>query len=230
MTSPIRIIATEDGSQSLYNEALNETYHSTHGALTESQYVFIKQGLDLLVERGETKIDIFEVGFGTGLNALLVQEYAKGNPQLALSFTTLEPFPLSASLISELTYDQLIAGVSREDFEALHDCAWEEQVNLSPNFSLIKHRIPLKDFASNLGFDLVFFDAFAPSKQPEMWEMALLSKVSALMNTGAVFVTYCARGQLKRDLADLGLRVETLPGPPGKKEMVRGVKTANEKP
>lgn len=226
MTSPIRIIATEDGSQSLYNEALNETYHSTHGALTESRYVFIKQGLDLLVERGETNIDIFEVGFGTGLNALLVQEYAKGNPQLTISFTTLEPFPLSASLIEELTYDQLIEGVSKEDFEALHNCVWGEQVSLLTNFSLTKHRVTLKDFESSLDFDLVFFDAFAPSKQPEMWEMALLSKISALLNSGGVFVTYCARGQLKRDLVELGLQVETLPGPPGKKEMVRAIKTS----
>lgn len=230
MTSPIRIIETEDGSQSLYNEALNETYHSTHGALTESQYVFIKQGLDLLVERGEAKIHIFEVGFGTGLNALLVQEYAQRNPQLTISFTTLEPFPLSGSLIEDLSYDERIAGVSKDDFEALHNCDWNTSVSLLANFSLTKFRTTLKDFESSSNFDLIFFDAFAPSKQPEMWEVALLSKISALMKSDGVFVTYCARGQLKRDLAGLGLVVETLPGPPGKKEMVRAVKEASDKP
>lgn len=230
MTNPIRIIETEDGSQSLYNEALNETYHSTHGALTESQYVFIKQGLDLFVERGETEVDIFEVGFGTGLNALLIQEYAQRNPQLTLNFTTLEPFPLSDALIEDLSYDKLIAGVSNDDFRALHNCDWEAPIKLLTNFSLTKHRTTLKDFETSSSFDLIFFDAFAPSKQPEMWEMALLSKISALMNDDGVFVTYCARGQLKRDLADLGLTVETLPGPPGKKEMVRAVKGTSDMP
>ncbi len=224
MTGPIRIIETEDGSQSLYNEDLNETYHSTHGALTESQYVFIKQGLDVLVESGETQIDILEVGFGTGLNALLVRDYARRNPQLKIHFSTLEPFPLSEVLISSLTYDRLLDGVSRKVFEELHSCVWEEEVKVLENFIFSKHKSPLADFNSSLKFNLVFFDAFAPSKQPEMWEMALLSRVFTLMKENGVFVTYCARGQLKRDLADLGFKVETLSGPPGKKEMVRGTK------
>ncbi len=224
MTSPIRIIETEDGSQSLYNENLNETYHSTHGALTESQYVFIKQGLDLLVNRDETEVNILEVGFGTGLNVLLVRDYARRNPQLKIRFSTLEPFPLSEALISSLRYDELLEGVSRKDFEELHSCAWEEGVQILDNFIFSKHKSPLGEFSTSSKFDLIFFDAFAPSKQPEMWEMALLSRVFTLMRENGVFVTYCARGQLKRDLADLGLIVETLAGPPGKKEMVRGIK------
>lgn len=227
MTSPIRIIKTEDGSQSLYNESLNETYHSTHGALTESQYVFIKQGLDLLVERGETQINIFEVGFGTGLNALIVLEYARRNSQLQISFTTLEPYPLTSELINNLSYHSLLEGVTKSDFELLHSSNWEESVDLLDNFSFQKHRAQLEEFVSATEFDLIFFDAFAPSKQPEMWEKALLSKVFALMKDSAVFVTYCAKGQLKRDLADLGLTVETLPGPPGKKEMVRAIKASS---
>lgn len=225
MTSPIRIIETEDGSQSLYNEELNETYHSTHGALTESQYVFIQQGLSLLVEEGRTHIEIFEVGFGTGLNALLVQEYAKANPQLNLTFTTLEPYPISTSIIEVLTYDQLIDDVSKQDFKELHNCAWGEVVKLSKNLSFTKYQTTLEDYESTESYDLIFFDAFAPSKQAEMWEMKLLSKISTLMKDDAVFVTYCARGQLKRDLVELALKVETLPGPPGKKEMVRGRKS-----
>ncbi|OEK02109.1 methyltransferase [Roseivirga sp. 4D4] len=222
--SSIRIIKTEDGSQSLYNEKLNETYHSTHGALTESQYVFIEQGLDLLVERGEKEVRILEVGFGTGLNALLVQEYALRNPDLKIHFSTLEPFPLSPDLISELKYDELIDHITREDFERLHACAWETSLPLLENFTFTKYKCPLAEFKAEFRFDIVFYDAFAPSKQPEMWEKALLSKVYSLLNDSGVFVTYCARGQLKRDLADLGLTVETLPGPPGKKEMVRAIK------
>jgi len=223
MTNTIRIIKTEDGSQSLYNEGLNETYHSTHGALTESQYVFIQQGLDVLVDRGETNISILEIGFGTGLNAILVQEYAQRNPALMVDFDTLEPFPLSPDLIAELEYDELIDGLSREGFEQLHACAWETSISPLDNFTFTKYKCTLAEFDTESKFDLVFYDAFAPSKQPEMWEKALLSKVCSLLNDSGVFVTYCARGQLKRDLADLGLTVETLPGPPGKKEMVRAI-------
>ncbi|MBO3699214.1 tRNA (5-methylaminomethyl-2-thiouridine)(34)-methyltransferase MnmD [Roseivirga sp. E12] len=226
MTSSIRIIQTEDGSQSLYNESLNETYHSTHGALTESQYVFIKQGLDLLVERGDKKISIFEVGFGTGLNALLVQKYAHEHTDLDISFTTLEPFPLSSKLISELRYETLIDGVVQSDFEKLHNCSWRVEHQVLENFIFTKYNSTLEEFDTNEKVNLVFYDAFAPSKQAEMWEKALLSKVCALLSDGGVFVTYCARGQLKRDLNSLGLMVETLPGPPGKKEMVRAVKSS----
>lgn len=224
MSDIIRIIETEDGSQSLYNEGLNETYHSTHGALTESQYVFIQQGLDLLANRGDDKISILEVGFGTGLNAILVQEYASINPPLKIDFSTLEPFPLASDLIDELKYDELIDGITRKDFEKLHTCNWETSLHLLDNFTFTKYRCALDEFNADQNFDLIFYDAFAPSKQPEMWEKALLSKVCSLLNDSGVFVTYCARGQLKRDLADLGLLVETLAGPPGKKEMVRATK------
>ncbi len=224
MTGSIRIIKTEDGSQSLYNEGLNETYHSTHGALTESKYVFIQQGLNLIVGRGKNDISILEVGLGTGLNAILVQEYAQRSPGLNIDFSTLEPFPLSPDLVTELKYDELIDGISRESFEKLHACAWETPISALDNFTFTKYKSPLAGFETESKFDLVFYDAFAPSKQPEMWEKALLSKVCSLLNDSGVFVTYCARGQLKRDLADLGLTVETLPGPPGKKEMVRAIR------
>lgn len=220
----IRIIETSDGSQSLYRKDLNETYHSTHGAVTESQYVFIQHGLDFLQEKGREEIAILEVGFGTGLNALLTLEWAKNN-SLSLSYTTLEPIPLEESIYTQLNYAAQIEGeVSKEDLFNLHEIDWENEHELASNFRFLKTQSKLQDFQASGLFDLVYYDAFAPSKQSEMWDFEVLEKTAALMSEGAVLVTYCARGQFKRDLAALGMEVETLKGPPGKKEMVRGIK------
>jgi len=219
----IKIIETGDGSQSLYHDALNETYHSTHGALTESQHVFIRHGLDYLKGLGKEHVRILEVGFGTGLNALLVQAYAASNETISVDYVTLEPLPLDAEIIAKLTYHEQIGNrVSKNDFLRLHDCNWGEAHQLAGNFNFTKHQATLQNFQATEGFDLVFYDAFAPSKQAEMWEFQLLEHLRSLMIPEAVLVTYCARGQFKRDLAALGMKVETLPGPPGKKEMVRG--------
>ena len=223
----VKVIRTEDGSSSLFLPELNETYHSFHGALGESQHVFIKMGLDYWLEQNPDAkaVSIFEVGFGTGLNALLALEAAERN-SLNTKFTTLEPFPLSTATTAQLNYGQMVAnGVFEKEFTHLHAAPWHQEVPVTPHFTLIKHQSRLEDFsAPEASFDLVFFDAFAPSKQAELWEKDLLEKVAKFMATGAAFTTYCAKGQLKRDLKALGLRVETLPGAPGKKEMVRAVK------
>lgn len=223
----VKVIRTEDGSSSLFLPELNETYHSFHGALGESQHVFIRMGLDYWMEQHPEaeEVSVFEVGFGTGLNALLALE-ASEKRKVRLKFTTLEPFPLDATTTHQLNYGQMVAeGAFEEEFQALHSSLWEEEVHISPHFSILKQACRLEDFQAPAdSFDLVFFDAFAPSKQAELWEKALLEKVALLMAPGAVFTTYCAKGQLKRDLKALGLQVETLPGAPGKKEMVRAVK------
>lgn len=220
----IRIIETSDGSQSLYRKDLNETYHSTHGAITESQYVFIQHGLDFLSEQGRESVSILEVGFGTGLNALLTLDWAKSHEQ-KITYSTLEPIPLAADIYTQLNYHQLINGsVNQADLKYLHEAEWEQEHQLTDNFTFFKTQSKLQDFQSEKDFDLVYYDAFAPSKQAEMWDYDVLEKTADLMAEGAVLVTYCARGQFKRDLAALGLSVETLKGPPGKKEMVRGVK------
>lgn len=221
--SPIKIIETSDGSQSLYHEELNETYHSTHGALTESEHVFIKHGLDYLKNTGKSHINILEVGFGTGLNALLTQGYTTLFREVTVNYVTLEPLPLSKELIAELKYHELKSDqVSKDDFLFLHACEWEKQHKLNDRLTFTKHQTTLQEFKPDNHFDLVFYDAFAPSKQAEMWGFELLKDLVSMMSTEAVLVTYCARGQFKRDLAALGMNVETLPGPPGKKEMVRG--------
>lgn len=217
----LSLITTGDGSHSLLNTHLNETYHSHHGAVQESLHVFIDKGLKFFLESSKsTEVTIFEVGFGTGLNAFLTMQLAKSRPSINTVYTTIEAFPLGREVWSQLNY----AASDREDFNQLHESEWEQFVRISHNFVLGKKRITLQEITLTESFDVIYFDAFAPNKQPEMWEIPVLEKVVAAMKAGSVFVTYCAKGQLKRDLKSLGLTVETLAGPPGKKEMVRALK------
>lgn len=218
---PLEIITTADGSHTLRNSDLNETYHSVHGAMRESLHVFIHCGLAYCVERHQLKdVSILEVGFGTGLNALLAFQYAVRN-KIKIHYTTIEPFPLTEDLWSQLNYTE--NDEDRERFRALHQAPWAETVRLTPDFSLLKTKNYLEEVQLDRSYDVVFFDAFAPGKQPELWSLEVLAKVIAYLKPGGVFVTYSAKGQLKRDLKSLRVTVETLPGPPGKKEMVRGI-------
>jgi tRNA U34 5-methylaminomethyl-2-thiouridine-forming methyltransferase MnmC len=219
----IEIITTSDGSHSLLNTALNETYHSRHGALQESIHVFIKEGLDhFLSVKSQKDISILEVGFGTGLNALLTLQRAYELPANIIHYTSLETFPVPEEIWSKLNYIDSVG--LKEKFNQLHEATWNEVVPIIPNFNLRKIQTSLQQIDFSSEFDLIYFDAFAPNKQPEMWEIEVLQKVVNAMRPESAFVTYCAKGQLKRDLKSLDLEVETLPGPPGKKEMVRGVK------
>jgi tRNA U34 5-methylaminomethyl-2-thiouridine-forming methyltransferase MnmC len=215
----IEIITTSDGSQSLRNNRLNETYHSVHGALQESMHVFIKHGLKHYCEAHPgTNISILEVGFGTGLNALLTLQFAIQN-EIHIRYTTLEPFPLPENIWSKLNYG---GRLDAEDyFTALHQADFNSEVVVAPQFTLIKIGKGLEEVQLNEVYDVIYFDAFAPSVQPELWMYDSLRKVTVSLKMGGVFVTYSAKGQLKRDLKSLGLQVETLPGPPGKNEMVR---------
>ena len=220
----IKIITTEDGSHSLYRKDLKETYHSFHGALQESVHVFINMGLDYFFEKYKpTEIRILEVGFGTGLNALLAQDFAERN-QVHIHFETLETMPLSAEIYQNLNYADKMN--KQEVFMAMHDCQWESEEDISEFYTLKKVNTPLEEYQNNRLFDLIFFDAFAPSKQPELWEKEILAQVFAVTASPGVFTTYCAKGQLKRDLKAVGYNMETLPGAPGKKEMVRAEKKA----
>jgi tRNA U34 5-methylaminomethyl-2-thiouridine-forming methyltransferase MnmC len=220
--SNLEIITTSDGSNSLLNTQLNETYHSVHGALQESIHVFITNGLDFFNQRSPSQINILEVGFGTGLNALLTVQYAEKN-KTEIHYTTLEAFPIDAEIWKQLNYAEALA--DKEYFQKLHSTEWDEEVLLTPDFSILKINETLEKVTLNASsFDLIYFDAFAPNKQPKMWELPILEKIVLTMKPHGVFVTYCAKGQLKRDLKSLGLNVETLPGPPGKKEMVRAIK------
>ncbi|MBA4058054.1 MAG: methyltransferase, partial [Marivirga sp.] len=222
----VKIIVTADGSHSLMNEDLNETYHSVHGAIQESVHVFIKNGFDHFADRWKPEqISILEIGFGTALNALLTIQRVMER-SIDVSYTTLEAYPLSEELWGSLNYSETLG--MKEQFKRLHYSEWEIEQVILPGFTLLKNHITLQNATFNPGsFDLVYFDAFAPGKQPELWTFPMLQKVVGAMKDNAVFVTYCAKGQLKRDLKALGLVVETLQGPPGKHEMVRGTRTSS---
>ncbi len=195
-----------------------------HGALQESEHVFIQAGLEpfLLIK---PEVNIFEVGFGTGLNAWLTYKRIAGSDTKVV-YHSIEPFPVEEALYSKLNYvNSSEEKALKEFFLELHQAPWDEAVKLNENFTLKKIKSRLEDYEpATQFFDLVYYDAFAPSKQAEMWIPENITKVHACLSNGGVLVTYCARGQFKRDLKAQGFTVETLPGPPGKKEMTRGVK------
>lgn len=217
----LQLLRTKDNSFTLFNPDLNETYHSRHGALQESQYVFIKQGLHYCAkEKQNSPLNILEVGFGTGLNALLTYLEFEKQP-LPIKYYSLEPFPIPGELINQLGYTELLQLNEKQEkiFYGLHS----GKVNDSSfNFNLIQYG--LMDFNSDANFDLVYFDAFAPEKQPDLWTKAAFDKCYSLLNSQGVLVTYCAKGEVKRTLKASGFKVETLPGPPGKREMIRAIK------
>lgn len=224
MSEHIQRIVTGDGSHSLINTELNETYHSVHGARQESLHVFVAKGLDFFcAQSSHDPVRILEVGFGTGLNALLTLQRT-AEILRTVTYTSVEAFPLGEEIWSTLNYTK--DSRAKELFEKIHRSDWSHEIEITPLFSLLKIPIPLQVAPlPSSSFDVVYFDAFAPNKQPELWEISVLDKVVSAMRPGGVFVTYCAKGQLKRDLKTLNLKVETLPGPPGKKEMVRALKS-----
>lgn len=215
----VQLISTEDGSHSVMNTVLQETYHSTHGAIQESRHVFIKYGLAYYEEKYPGKpIRILEVGFGTGLNAFLTLLYAVQHG-VQVVYESWEKFPLPAEIVSELNYAEILGNIN--SFNDIHQAAWNKPVLLQSGFTLLKRHGDILNEPILSSADIVYYDAFAPSKQPEMWTKEILKAVKEIMAPGGVLVTYCAKGQVKRDLASVGLLVEALPGPPGKMEMTR---------
>ena len=211
---------TEDGSHTLYVPALDEHYHSHFGALTESKHIFINAGLASLKSN---KVSILEVGFGTGLNALLTSMYTQEN-QMTVQYVTLDKYPLDPSLLFQLNYPTITGTECRELFESIHSAPWEQPVRLTPWFTLEKRLTDLTSMRVEGLFDLVYFDAFGPGKQPEMWSREVMQKIAGVTHPGSVFVTYSAKGELKRILRTLDFEVALLPGPPGKRVMTRAVK------
>lgn len=216
----IKLIKTEDGSSSVYNNKLDETYHSIHGAVQESQHVFIENGLNYYLSKEKPfKIKILEFGFGTGLNALLT---LKSCAQMSVHFESLEKYPLPIELISRLNYSSLIG--YEDEFSKMHTSAWDNMVEITPNFVLKKVNIDFNAYQGDSLFNIIYFDAFAPSKQPELWQKEVFERCYNLLSKNGILVTYSAKGQLKRDLKAIGFKVESPPGPPGKFEMTRAIK------
>lgn len=218
------IEVTADGSTTLRVEAWNEPYHSMHGAIRESLHVFIKNGLYLCNKK---ELRILEIGFGTGLNALLSLMEAE-NRQNAIRYTGIEAFPLTAQEIDQLNYlQQLNAPAYRDVFNRMHACPWETENQLTPSFTLIKNQCDILLFSAEMQFDLIYFDAFGAGVQPELWTEAVFNQMYRALDDGGILVTYAARGSVRRAMQAVGFRVERLPGPPGKREMLRALKSGS---
>lgn len=217
------IILTSDHSHSIAIPAMNVTYHSTHGAIQESLHVFIEAGL-IHIATGKDQISVFEMGFGTGLNALLTIAEAEKKQQ-KIFYETVESDPLDSNIYTLLNYcKQLNRPDLQPLLELLHRCDWNTAVEITPYFSFKKHWMKLSVFSTDQHFDLIYFDAFAPEVQPELWTTAIFKKIYGLMNPGAVLTTYCSKSIVRKAMAEAGLTVEKIPGPPHKREMVRAIK------
>ena len=221
----LQIRQTSDGSHTLWVTNMKESFHSMHGALTESQHVFIAKGLKHLCQSsGKEEVSILEIGLGTGLNALLTCCYSQ-ELQQKVKYTALEPFPLSWELTGQLNYAKQISHSQAPFwFKKLHKTTWGQMERLSPYFAILKKKETIQDHAIVNQYDLCYFDAFAPGKQPDIWDMKVLNIVRRSLKSSGVLVTYCAQGQFKRNLKELGFSVECLPGPPGKNEMTRAIR------
>jgi len=221
----IEKITTADGSNTLSLVGQNEQYHSKHGALQEAEHVYIASGLDYFFKSNHftTQANVLEVGFGTGLNTLLSLLFANQN-KLYLNYTSIEAFPLIWEEVKDLNYPQLL-NFPFEYFQLIHNLPWNKFQKLRPHFSLRKTEIKLEEINFIDEFDVVFFDAFGPRTQPELWEKPIFEKIYKAMKTSSVFVTYSAKGQVRRNLKEVGFEVEKIPGPPGKREMLRARKT-----
>ena len=221
------IITTKDGSHSLFSEEYNEVYHSQNGAIQESQHVFIHAGFEqaLDVFPSANPLKIFEVGFGTGLNGLLTVIAAQ-KAGANIYYETIERYPVPLEVIKELNYTQLLENEKyRPPFHSMHLSNWGAEHRITPYFSFKKNQDNFLDFElSPSMFHLIYFDAFAPENQPEMWTLVMMKKLFDSLVVNGILVSYCSKSAFRKVLQEAGFVVEKLPGPPGKREMVRAHK------
>ena len=216
---------TGDGSHTFFHAGLNEHYHSRHGALAESRSVYLKEGLQAWWTQHETarEVAIFEMGFGTGLNALLVWEEARSR-NARVHYHTVELYPLRTAEAALLNYGALLTDINQaqRDLQALHEAPWNVPCELDAHFNLRKYALSVESFEMlEATYEVVFFDAFAPDKQPHLWTVEVFRRLSWAMRPGAVLTTYSAKGAVRRRMLEAGFEVEKRPGPPGKREILR---------
>lgn len=216
-------VMTGDGSKTIYNAEIGEHYHSRHGALQESKHVFLKSGLQFFLERdGKSNASILEIGFGTGLNFILTADYCRKG-DVDLRYCGIEAYPLPASTIEAIGYDQYVEPDLWLKYIQKYPTALSESVCVDQNIRLAIAHQKVMDFKSRDRFDVVYFDAFAAVHQPDMWNDETLAHVAGFMNPGGIFVTYAITGNLKRSMKALGFSIEKAPGAPGKREMLRAI-------
>ncbi|WP_349664090.1 tRNA (5-methylaminomethyl-2-thiouridine)(34)-methyltransferase MnmD [Cellulophaga lytica] len=216
-----KIITTGDGSKTIQIEDWNEQYHSIHGAVQEAYHVFIKHGLSLFKDE---PVSILEIGFGTGLNAIITAiEAPKSN--LNIDYTGVEAYPVEAEEVAELNYiAQLNASNFEDVFKKMHNVNWEVKTEILPNFNLLKREQNFLDITDKEAYNLIYFDAFGARVQPELWTENIFGIMYNALQTNGVLVTYAAKGSVRRAMLAVGFKVERLPGPPGKREMLRATK------
>jgi len=214
-----KLVITNDGSHSIFNPEVNETYHSKHGAIVEAEYVFIKNGL---LAENKKQFNILEVGFGTGLNALLTAQKAK-QKDIAVNYYGIELYPVPEESYRQLNFTDLI-GVDSSDLLNLHECSWEEEHTIHDFFKLTKNKIALEEYTSKTKFDIIYFDAFSPETQPHLWNAEVFQNMYKLLKEDGFLVTYCAKGVVKRTMKAVGFEIVVLDGPPGKRQMTRANK------
>lgn len=240
MNPELKFVVTDDGSKTLFNSLVGENYHSKHGALQESRHVFLNAGLCYFLNNRKLPVNdinvsvpgddlseavsILEVGFGTGLNFLLSADYCTHN-RFTLEFTGIEAYPLIPQMIAETGYEQYISAPLWESFINQYPGSLKIPVQINPFCQLQTAHCKLLDYNSDKQYDVIYFDAFASANQPEMWDDVAIGHTIRYLKPGGVFVTYAITGNLKRALKSLGLKVEKVPGAPGKREMLRATKS-----
>jgi tRNA U34 5-methylaminomethyl-2-thiouridine-forming methyltransferase MnmC len=244
MAADLQIVLTADGSNTIYNSEIGESYHSRNGALQESKHVFLNAGLKYFIETKNKKValtgrdlpagqavleeaaaravSILEVGFGTGLNFILTADYCLAE-NISLNYTGIEAYPLRVEMISKTGYEQYITPALWQQFMHNYLTSFQHPALINPNCILQTVQCELQDFHSANKYDIVYFDAFAASRQPEMWSDEAITHTLQFLKPGGVFVTYAITGNLKRCIKGLGLKVEKVPGAPGKREMLRAM-------
>ena len=218
------IITTSDGSKTIQIEGWNEQYHSIHGALQEAKHVYINAGLKTFLERQpkQNALTVLEIGFGTGLNALLTALESLNISQ-EICYHGIEAYPVEAEELQALGYHTLI-GSDPSIFQNIHNCSWHENHKILPHFSIVKRQAFFSDIDEANAFDVIYFDAFGPRVQPDLWIESIFKKMYEALRPNGLLVTYCAKGSVRRCMQAVGFEVERLPGPPGKREMLRAIK------
>lgn len=215
------IITTADGSKTIQIEDWNEQYHSIHGAVQEARHVFIKNGLQAI---NLAEIDLLEIGFGTGLNAFITFLEAEKH-HLKINYTGVEAYPVLEEELQQLNYPTILnAEIKSKDFWKMHRSAWEVPLKISDNFTIIKQQKLFSEIEDINAYDLIYFDAFGARVQPELWDETMFKRMFNTLKDDGILVTYAAKGSVRRAMQSVGFLVEKLPGPPGKREMLRGGK------
>jgi tRNA U34 5-methylaminomethyl-2-thiouridine-forming methyltransferase MnmC len=219
----LKIIQTKDGSQSVFSEIHQSNYHSNFGAITESKFIYIENGLKYST-KNKKSIRILEMGFGSGLNTLATWNFLLGNPSFKVEYFAIEKHPIPSDISNLLLFDELLSKLPSNSTKLIHDVPWNKRLHLANNFTFKKIHADFIEITLEEDFDLIYFDAFAPDCQPELWTSAIFSKIFNALQSKGILITYCAKGYVKRNLKDAGFIIEALPGPPGKREITRAQK------